>query len=89
MSISNHSRALGLLRGLLLALPVQAMQVGVAAVVNDQIISTVELDERTDLFLANIGLPDSPATRAELEPRILRMLVEEKLLLKKKRLLST
>ena len=65
-----------------LALPgravAQAVQ-GIAAVVNDDIVSTQELAERVQLARASTGLPDDPNTQRLLTQQVLRALIDEKL----------
>ena len=71
----------------LLALPAMALaadgipteKAGVAAVVNDEVITLLDLDDRLGLVLATTGLPDTPEGRAKLTPQVVRMLVDEHL----------
>lgn len=51
----------------------------VAAVVNDDIVTLWDLQERLDLVIATSNLPDSAETRQKLLPRVLRQLVDERL----------
>ena len=60
--------------------PVEAQIVqGIAAVVNDDIVSTQELAERVRLARASTGLPDDPNTQRLLTQQALRTLIDEKL----------
>jgi len=49
------------------------------AVVNDQVISMLDLVMRTRLAMLSAGLEDSPDTRARLQPQVLRALIDENL----------
>ena len=51
----------------------------IAAVVNDNVITTTDLEQRTKLAILASGLPDNPSVRARLLPQILRSLIDEKL----------
>ncbi len=53
--------------------------VKVVAVVGDQVISSIDLDDRMSLVMATTGIPDAPETRARLIPQVLHQLVDEKL----------
>ncbi|MFD1378947.1 peptidylprolyl isomerase [Fodinicurvata halophila] len=50
-----------------------------AAVVNDQVISQLDLDQRLKLALLSSGLPNNEETRQNLAPQVLRQLVDERL----------
>jgi len=52
---------------------------GIAAVVNDNVITTTDLDQRLRLAILSSGLPDNPEVRAHLLPQILRSLIDEQL----------
>ncbi|EWY39970.1 peptidylprolyl isomerase [Skermanella stibiiresistens SB22] len=52
---------------------------GIAAVVNDDIISTSDLTARLQLALVSSGLPSTAETRQRLTPQVLRGLVDERL----------
>jgi peptidyl-prolyl cis-trans isomerase SurA len=56
----------------------QAVQ-SIAAVVNDDIVSTQELAERVRLARASTGLPDDPNTQRLLTQQVLRTLIDEAL----------
>lgn len=51
----------------------------IAAVVNDNVITTTDLEERTRLAILSSGLPDNPDVRMHLLPQILRGLIDEQL----------
>jgi peptidyl-prolyl cis-trans isomerase SurA len=53
--------------------------IGIAAVVDDQVISTVDLSERIALVIGTTGIPDTAETRARITSQVLRQLVDEKL----------
>jgi peptidyl-prolyl cis-trans isomerase SurA len=52
---------------------------GIAAVVNDKIISRYDLQQRVKLIMATSGIPDTPDNVARIEPQILRALIDEAL----------
>lgn len=52
---------------------------GIAAIVNDQVISLYDVDQRVDLFLATSGIARTPETVDRLRGQVLRSLVDEKL----------
>lgn len=51
----------------------------IAAVVNDSVITTTDLEQRLRLAILSSGLPDNAEVRAHLLPQILRGLVDEQL----------
>ncbi len=51
----------------------------IAAVVNDEVITTQDLIDRINLAIATGGLPNDEATRQRLAPQILRGLIDERL----------
>lgn len=51
----------------------------IAAVVNDNVISTLDINARMKLAMLSSGLPDSPEVRQRLLPQILRSLIDEQL----------
>jgi len=59
--------------------PGAAAQQRIAAVVNDEVVSVQDLNERLDLVLFTSGVEDTPEARAGLTPQVLRGLVEEAL----------
>jgi len=54
-------------------------QQGIAAVVNDKIVSQYDLIQRLKLIMVTSGIPDTPENRQRIEPQILRGLVDEAL----------
>lgn len=53
--------------------------VGIIAVVDDQVVSSLDVTDRVALIMGTTGIADTPETRARLEPQILRALVDERL----------
>jgi peptidyl-prolyl cis-trans isomerase SurA len=51
----------------------------VAAVVNDEIVSLHDLEERLKLVMLSSGLPDTVETRSRIVPQVLRRLIDERL----------
>jgi peptidyl-prolyl cis-trans isomerase SurA len=51
----------------------------VAAVVNEEIISTLDLGARIEMIVRSTNLPATNETRQQLAPQMLRMLIDEKL----------
>ncbi len=67
---------------LLLLLPAMALaepQYKIAAVVNDDMISMLDVEERLRLLVATTGISDSPDVRKRLLPQIVRSLIDESL----------
>lgn len=60
------------------AAPAQEAQ-GIAAIVNDDVISAHDLDSRVTLVLVTSNLPDTPENRRRLLPEVLRTLIDETL----------
>ena len=52
---------------------------GIAAIVNDEVISLYDVDQRVNLFLTTSGIPNTPETVDRLRTQVLRALVDEKL----------
>lgn len=73
--------AVASLIGLLLAVAPAgaALEQRIVAVVNDQVISGQDLNERLQLVTLTSGIPDSEQARARLAPQVLRSLIEERL----------
>lgn len=57
----------------------EAQSFRVAAVVNDEIISTLDLGARVEMIVRSSNLPANNDTRRQLAPQMLRMLIDEKL----------
>ena len=51
----------------------------IAAVVNDDVISTYDLIERVELVVRTTGLPDTADSRERIRPQVLRALIDERL----------
>lgn len=51
----------------------------IAAVVNDDIVSTYDIDSRIALTLLSTGAPNTPESRQRLRPQILRQLIDERI----------
>lgn len=64
---------------LISAAPALAEQAGIIAVVNDEAISTSDLDARMRIVIASSNMEDSREIRQRLAPQVLRSLVDEKL----------
>jgi peptidyl-prolyl cis-trans isomerase SurA len=71
--------SIGLALWLLAAGPALAQDVRIAAVVNDGVITSDDLDSRIVLLLRSSGIQDSPDNRKRMAPRVLRTLIDEKL----------
>ena len=54
---------------------------GIAAVVNEDVISVLDLHSRRAMIIASSDMTDSPETRARITPQVLRGLIDEKLML--------
>lgn len=61
------------------AFAVNAAQVGIIAVVNDDIISTLDVEQRMQLAIATTGVRDLPEVRERMRPQIIRSLIDERL----------
>ena len=74
-------RLFGMALALLLTVgPAAARDVeGIAAVVNDQVISLYDVDQRVDLFFATSGIEKSAEMTERMRQQVLRSLVDEKL----------
>jgi peptidyl-prolyl cis-trans isomerase SurA len=56
-----------------------AMEMRIAAVVNDEVISIEDLDSRIKMVELSTNLPDTPEMHQRLAPQVLRSMVDEKL----------
>ncbi len=81
-------RYLLLLLPLLLAVPAGAAHLGIAAVVNDEVITTADVDERRDFIMATSDIPPTPEAQKALTPRITDALINETLELQEAKRLS-
>lgn len=52
---------------------------GIAAVVNDDVISSYDLNQRIKLVFASSGIPDTPDNRQRIRAQVLRNLIDERL----------
>lgn len=78
--------AIPALAALLAFSSVQAREVeGIAAIVNDEVISLYDVDQRVDLFFATSGIQKSPQITERMRNQVLRSLVDEKLQLQEAR----
>jgi peptidyl-prolyl cis-trans isomerase SurA len=71
--------SIGLALCLIASAPAVAQDVRIAAVVNDGIVTTSDLNERTTLILRSSGIQDTPENRQRLASRVLHTLIDEKL----------
>lgn len=58
---------------------VSGLRSRIVAVVNDGVITSTDLEQRTRIAILSSGLPDNSEVRAHLLPQILRALIEEQL----------
>lgn len=65
--------------------PALAARVGIAAIVNDEVISTADLADRRELLLALNGLPSTPENQAKVTRKVLQSLIEDQLELQEAR----
>lgn len=61
--------------------PAIAGQEGIAAVVNQDVISMSDLNDRTMLIVISSGLPNTPEIRSKLSKQVMEGLIEEQLML--------
>lgn len=54
-------------------------EVRIAAIVNDEVISTLDLQDRVELALVTSGKPDTPEVRREASRQLLQVLITERL----------
>ena len=64
---------------LLMALPVMAAQVNIAAIVNDSIITTADVEARRDIIMATAEIPMTVENQQKITPRIMQSLIDEAL----------
>lgn len=57
----------------------EAQNLGIAAVVNDQVVTQFDLDQRIQVAIISAGLRDTPDLRNRLRTQVLRTLIDEKL----------
>ncbi|HZF33870.1 MAG TPA: peptidylprolyl isomerase [Candidatus Angelobacter sp.] len=51
----------------------------IVALVNDDVITAIDLAVRTEMIIASTGVPDTPESRQRLRPQVLRALVDDRL----------
>lgn len=51
----------------------------IVALVNDQVITAIDLAVRTEMVIAQSGVQDTPETRQRLQPQVLRALIDDRL----------
>lgn len=68
--------------------PAMAEAIGIAAVVNDEVITSLDVNERMALVIATSGLSNSEEVRARLAPQITETLISETLQLQEAKRLS-
>lgn len=73
---------------ILSAMPAHARGIGIAAVVNDDVITTLDLEERRALVIASSGIKDSAEVRKRLAPQIIQNLITERLQLQEAKRMS-
>jgi peptidyl-prolyl cis-trans isomerase SurA len=59
--------------------PASAQDAGIAAIVNDEVISQADVENRVNLVTASSNIPDTPDIRAKLQEQVLHQLIDEKL----------
>lgn len=80
--------ALLLVTGMAGSLMAQPVAQRIAAVVNDDVITSQDLLDRLDLAAVSSGLPNDPQTKQRLAPQVLRGFIDEKLQLQEARRLG-
>jgi peptidyl-prolyl cis-trans isomerase SurA len=71
--------AIALIAATALIQPASGQSFRVAAVVNEDIISTLDLGERVEMIIQSSKMPKTNEVRRQLAPQMLRMLIDEKL----------
>jgi peptidyl-prolyl cis-trans isomerase SurA len=66
----------------------QAERIGIAAIVNDEVITTEDVAERRALLMATNNIPQTPETIARFTPRVVQSLVDERIEMQEARRLS-
>lgn len=77
-----------LILGALPLAPGHAQDIGIAAVVNDDIISVADVQSRLQLAIVSLAVEDSSETRRRLLPNVLRGLIDERLQMQEAKRLS-
>ncbi len=73
---------------LLMAGVAYAAPIGIAAIVNDDVITTLDVHERRSLVIASAGIKESPQVLKKLTPQIIQTLVSERLQMQEAKRLS-
>lgn len=85
LHMSKHLARLAITIITMMAIPglaiAQQNGLGIAAVVNEDVISVLDLHSRRAMIIASSDMVDSPETRARISPQVLRGLIDEKLML--------
>jgi peptidyl-prolyl cis-trans isomerase SurA len=68
-----------LMAAMLAAHAAQAAQVNIAAVVNDSIITTADVEQRRDIIMATAGIPMTVENQQKITPRVVQSLIDEAL----------
>jgi peptidyl-prolyl cis-trans isomerase SurA len=63
----------------------QQTGLGIAAVVNDDVISMLDMHTRASMIISSTNMQDSPETRQRILPQVLRSLIDEKLMMQEAR----
>lgn len=73
---------------LLLATPARAERINIAAVVNDDVITTTDVAERRDLIMATNNIPPTMENQHRVTPKVMDALIEEALQMQEAKRLS-
>ncbi|MFZ4540251.1 MAG: SurA N-terminal domain-containing protein [Rickettsiales bacterium] len=68
-----------LILGFCLTTIAHAAQVNIAAVVDDNVITTTDISERRDLIMATAGIPNTVENQQKITPRVVQALIDETL----------
>ena len=63
----------------MLAWPASAEKISIAATVNDAVITSLDVSERSRLMMANAQIADTPENVKRLTPKVIQQLVDEAL----------
>lgn len=86
--MTNSSRLLLALFVLAAPFAAQAERINIAAIVNDEVITTTDVNERAELLMAVNGLPPTAEVQQKLRPRVVESLVNEALQMQEAKRLS-
>lgn len=79
MAINYGTKLIAFIGCGLIAFSAVAETLTIAATVNDEVITSLDVAERRALLMANNNLPDTAETQQRLTPRVIQMLVDEAL----------